>query len=132
MRIFNLPYTRSSVLSLAKSKDPSRKLQIEVIADRPLQSAQVGPITTERLLNEAMLEEAEIQGIAPSDIPLQDIAEITHKIDINSILPEAIEIREKQFTIPISWTDEYGIEGLTATELSITPTLDLTPTTYVT
>jgi len=78
-----------------------------------------------------MLEEAEIQGIAPSDIPLQDIAEITHKIDINSILPEAIEIREKQFTIPISWTDEYGIEGLTATELSITPTLDLTPTTYI-
>ncbi len=107
------------------------KIAIIAKAERDLRSAVVGPLVIDKYIDLENLEEAEIQGLDPNDAPKQVEKEITFKIDKDNVLPEPFIVTKDIFTLPISWTDNYGISGLNATKLNISSVEDTPPSTYV-
>lgn len=106
------------------------KVIITAIADRPLSKANTDAAQFVPLLEEMNAEEAEIQGIDLDAKPEPIALNIENSITGNSIITNPIEINKGTLTVPLSWTDQYGIEGLTSAEFTINSLSDTPPSTF--
>jgi len=105
------------------------KVVITATADRELSLANTESATFMPHIEEIDLEEAEIQGIDPNARPEAVSLDVTHHISGKSIITDPIEINKGTVTLPLSWVDKHGIEGLTSAEFTINSQQDTPPNT---
>jgi hypothetical protein len=106
------------------------KVVITATADRELRSAKTESAKFLPQMDEIDAEEAEIQGIDPNAKPEVVALTVNHQISGKSIITDPIEIKKGTITLPLSWVDKYGIEGLSSAEFTINSLPDSPPSTF--